>query len=222
MRKTLLLSTALAFALASAPALADETTAPKANGFYAALGMGMSSTNDAEIDFKTLGAKESVELDNDYAVAGAVGYRFSPWVRVEGEIGHFSGDLGDDTGLSSASVSIMTYMVNAFVDWKNQSRFTPYLGFGLGVASISSDASETFVVDGTSYTWASDDKGSAFAWQIGAGSSVQITDNIAMDLGWRYLDTTDVTLDSSLDGTSYPFETSLSSHIFRAGVRYEF
>ncbi|MGE0109511.1 MAG: outer membrane protein [Bdellovibrionales bacterium] len=214
MKKTLLLTTAL-IAFNAAPALADDTVPTK--GFYTALGMGVSMTNDADVDFKTAGVKDSLNVDDDFAIAGAVGYRFTPWLRVEAEIGHFGGELGNN-----ADVGVMTYMANAYVDWQNSSRFTPYAGFGLGMASISTDISTTAIIAGSSYTLSSDDSDTAFAWQAGVGVGYRITDRWSADLGWRYIATNDVSLNTTLAGTALPVETSLSSNIIRAGIRYEF
>ena len=57
-----------------------------------------------------------------------------------------------------------------------------------------------------------------FAWQVGAGVSYAMTDNLALDAGYRYTDADEVNVKN--DGSNNKFEAK--SHEFLLGARYSF
>lgn len=140
--------------------------------------------------------------DDSGSYAGALGYQFSPNVRTELEFSYRNNDLD----IGGGDVSTSALMLNAFYDFKNDTRFTPYVGGGIGMARSSVDS----VVG--------DDSDHAFAYQLGGGVSYAMTPNFALTADYRWFDT------SSFDYTIAGVSTSedYSSHEVRAGVRYTF
>jgi opacity protein-like surface antigen len=93
----------------------------------------------------------------------SVGWQFHPLVRAEIEGGY----------RGTGNANIYTALLNGYFDFKNDTRFTPFLGAGLGYADEN----------------ASDQK-NAFAYQGIAGVSYSIDNNWALTAQYNYLDTT--------------------------------
>lgn len=70
--------------------------------------------------------------------------------------------------LNGLKKDINLYMVNAYYDFKNSSAFTPYVGAGLGLASIK------------------DTKGNEFAYSLMAGANYNVTNNIYVGVKGTY------------------------------------
>lgn len=87
--------------------------------------------------------------------------------------------LGDE-----GNVQTWALMANAWIDLGNSSTFTPYIGGGIGYAISKFDGGAVYSgVDGN------------FAWQLGAGINVAVSDTTSLGLGYRYFDAGDVELE---------------------------
>ena len=105
-------------------------------------------------------------------------------------------------------------MLNAYYDINTGTKFTPYVGFGVGVARLK--AKELNQPNSHYITGKKD--ATNFAWQIGAGLNYALTDNWSVDLGYRYLDEGHVDYKDA-DGIN-KFESK--SNEVSLGVRYTF
>jgi len=79
-------------------------------------------------------------------------------------------------------VSIHNFMLNAIAKYPG-GKIHPYIGTGLGVSYI--DAS----VSATSTAHSASDDDTVFAWQILVGIELDLTNNLSMDIGYRYFAT---------------------------------
>lgn len=105
--------------------------------------------------------------DDNFVAGGGVGYRFNDSFRMD-----VTADISGDYEIApGAEISTTTVLGNAYFDWANDSMFTPYVGAGLGWG----------FVDG-----AVDDDGLAFG--LAAGVSLDLTNNLAIDTGYRFRD----------------------------------
>jgi outer membrane autotransporter protein len=104
-------------------------------------------------------------------------------------------------------------MFNAYYDIDTGTRFTPYVGAGLGYAHLKAKA------NGDVYGSESADN---LAWQLGAGVSYAATDNISVDLGYRYTDYGSLTSKYSDEDGSEKFKIDSDANEFYLGVRYAF
>lgn len=145
------------------------------------------------------GTFPSDDFDDGGSYALALGYQFSPMMRAELEGAYRHTDLEDAPG----DADTYTAMLNAFWDFKNDTRFTPYIGAGIGWAFQSIDSGPI------------DDDDNAFVYQLGAGASYNLTQNWALTADYRWVDTADFDYDGGVGG-------DFSSHEVRAGVRYTF
>lgn len=116
----------------------------------------------------------------------AIGYNILKNVRAEVEYGYYSkhtadGDIYNGYPINAfvGATYINTFMINAYYDLHNSSKFTPYISTGLGLAAIKTKSSNTITKDVS---------GSNFAWSLGAGIGYTITKNIVLDFGVKYND----------------------------------
>ena len=153
-------------------------------------------------------------------------------------------DYVPGTETIQASYNSTNLMVNGYFDLPTHGRFTPYIGGGVGVARVELNERRTVtctplnnvgtvvqtcgppapgaagvtvadveVVDRTSTEY-------LFAYQVAVGTAYQLTDNLALDVGYTYFSTGDgVDLDYS-DGTAIDRD-GFTTHKVKAGLRYD-
>lgn len=138
----------------------------------------------------------------------------------------------------SSHASVWTAMANAYVDIGTYGRITPYIGAGLGFAHVKYDdmeneiscggglcGTETEIYHGThpgESSW-------RFASSLMAGASVDITDQLKFDAGYKYTRIAkgdaygydDADRAAGADGVQGK-DHGFNIHTVRAGLRYEF
>ena len=130
------------------------------------------------------------EFHPGYAAAFAVGYRITPSCRIEGELGYRwnkIANLEDITegsrtySLEGVKGNTQTYscMANGYTDFDLGYWFTPYVGFGVGVAFNEL----TFEHRRGSKRFTN----SAFASQAIVGAKAPIAEQIDLGFEYRYL-----------------------------------
>lgn len=131
----------------SVNALADQRvdSVVKSNkGFYWGANAGVETPMLSNTDF-----------DADLGVQ--LGYRFNNWRFEEGYNYYFSNNVN-------------ALMTNAYYDFHNSSKFTPYLGLGVGM---------------TSFSFAADDM--HFAYQANLGVDYQLKPKLTLGVNYRYI-----------------------------------
>ena len=108
-----------------------------------------------------------------------------------------------------------TLFLNLYYDFRNSTAFTPYVGAGLGMAF--NYANYTFSSPG--YHGNFDEHSTNFAWNVGAGVAYDITDSLAVDLGYRYVNLGYYEVDLP-DGAK--LKNQPCNHEFMLGLRYTF
>lgn len=111
------------------------------------------------------------------------------------------------------SVNSDSLLLNCFGVYHDNGRFSPYVGVGIGAARIeASDLQVSGFPMG---------RGSAvaFAYQVGAGVDVALTDHLNLDLGYRFFSSTRPTF-TEVDGRK--FDMDYSSHSAVLGLRVGF
>jgi opacity protein-like surface antigen len=106
--------------------------------------------------------------DNDFVVGGGIGYQWTDYFRTD-VTADWSGDY---TIAPGAEISTTSVLGNAYFDFANDSMFTPYVGAGIGWGWVDGSGAAT------------DDDGLALG--AAAGVAVDITNNLAIDAGYRY------------------------------------
>ena len=124
------------------------------------------------------------------AVGGGIGYQFNPYLRSDVRV-DWSGSYNVAPG---ADANITTVLGNLYLDVPTSTIFTPYIGAGAG------------------YGWATVDDGpdkSGFTYSLMAGVSVDLSQSVALDAGYRYREI--------LDSGSDP-----KDHSILGGIRFKF
>ena len=105
--------------------------------------------------------------DSNWAAGVGAGYRFNDNLRVDGRVDY----AGEYHVAPGANMSVTTALANAYFDIPTGTAFTPYLGAGAG------------------YGWGTVDGGDdkdGFAYALMAGVGVNLSDNVALDVGYRF------------------------------------
>jgi opacity protein-like surface antigen len=192
--------------------------APRATG-YGSIFIGANMAVDDSIDtydpYYDRTFTDDIEYDPGIYVGGAVGGDMGI-VRIEGEISYRQSQIDQITleGASSSShvdgdVGVLAIMANVFFDIPTGGPVTPYIGGGIGFASIAIDDTR---VDGYYYS-DSDDEG-VFAYQLGAGVAIDLNRRLALDIGYRFFGTSE----ADFAYTSMEYQ----SHSVMLGLRYGF
>jgi opacity protein-like surface antigen len=178
-----------------------------------------------------------------------IGYSFNRWLRfdVTGEYRGAANFKGLDVGALpgggfaddryTASKSEWTFLLNGYVDLGTWYNFTPFVGAGVGfsrntisnfgdfstcINSLSCAAnggSDAF--GGTASTW-------NFAWALHAGLAYQLSQNVTLELAYRYIDLGKARSGDlvAFDGTNNiynPMEFNhLTSNDVKLGLRFNF
>ena len=218
--------------LAAAAVLGSAFSAHASTGLYLSAGAGVSFLQEADNTNRTPRVDVESTYDTGWAVSGAVGYSFSFGLRVEGEVAYRRVELdklkiNEDGGLGATlggpslnglttpadgTESALSGMVNLWYDINTGTRFTPYVGGGIGVARISLDK---LTVGGVEIA---DDHDHVFAYQLGAGVAYALTPKISLTADYRYF----ATRDAQLKDISGDFDSEFRNHSVMGGVRVGF
>lgn len=113
-----------------------------------------------------------------------------------------------------ASWQVQTFQINAYYDINTGSDFTPYIGGGLGASSIY----ESMTSGPANNRHNSSDTSMGFAWNVGAGVAYSFTENMALDVGYRFAGFGNGTVKhQGSDVDNY-----MTANEFMAGLRFSF
>ena len=234
--KFVTLAAAAAATMAAAPAFA-QSAGDDATGVYVQLDGGLATVGDVDILYRDGGDElaASIDLDNAFTFGGALGYDFG-MVRSELQINYARNKLkslkvqtlngapvtlspsdiadfcdyleADDCSGSGNTVSVpgsrlrqLNAMANLWLDIPTGAMVTPYVGGGIGVSG--------FEVDG---------EGKAkFAWQIGGGVAVAVSEKVSLVADVRHRQVSGGDID---DG--YARVGKIKTTSFSAGLRFRF
>ncbi|NNF76727.1 MAG: porin family protein [Rhizobiales bacterium] len=184
--------------------------------FYVSAGGSYITHERPRVYKNTAGPWGQPNADNeDFTDTGAIdagiGCRVADGLRLEFNAGYrFENRLTSPSGLD-ADYSAFTGMWNAWWDITNIGGFKPYVGGGVGFAVHRTDSALPVGSTGKRTD-------TTMTWQVGAGIGIDVTDNLTVDVGYRF---TDLGLASSAGATPYFIDDNYS-HEFRIGLRYDF
>jgi outer membrane protein OmpA-like peptidoglycan-associated protein len=213
MKSRITKTAALAALMAGASGAANAT-----EGWYGRVDVGYSV--DGELDGSiTDGVTEatgSIDFDSDWMGAVALGLAFQNGFRAEGEIAYRYNEWGpefipdpvdtDATGHARA----WSAMANLFYDFNRGGSIEPYLGIGVGGARV--DAAANGGAEGGD---------NVVAYQAMAGVAFSITEQLDVDVGYRYFAAPDVDLTEAF-GPGLEAEADYQHSAVTIGLRYQF
>ena len=183
------------------------------------------------------------DLKGSYSIGGGVGYHINHYLRTDLTLDYdfktdFTGsttgtctELGTGatvacTSTDTSGYKAWTLLANAYVDLGTYGRVTPYVGAGIGGAHVTwhnltnsigagYDQTGDYVHEGAS-NW-------RFAYALMAGASVDITCNVAADVGYRYkhINGNQMFGYEAVSDTGIGNDRGIKSHEVRAGLRYK-
>ncbi|MEA5463328.1 outer membrane protein [Leptothoe sp. PORK10 BA2] len=130
----------------------------------------------------------SLDTETGFGINGAVGYRFDD-ARMELEVAYNNNNVDGVTVNNLAEIPLdgdiksTQFMVNGYYDMPTNSRFSPYIGGGVGVATLNANNVEANVPGLGAL--ALDDTGVSFVFQVKAGVNYAISDQASAFLGYR-------------------------------------
>ena len=231
---------------------------PETGGWYLRGDIGFSNQNVGSLFNASYSGFTSVtNVDRGFDAAPlfglGIGYSFNRWLRfdVTGEYRGAANFHGLDVGTLptcsgtapcfaddhyTGSKSEWTFMFNGYVDLGTWYNFTPFVGAGVGVSrnTISNFGDFSTCIDssncalggssafgGTASTW-------NFAWALHAGLAYQLSQNVTLELAYRYIDLGKARSGDlvAFDGTNNiynPMEFNhLTSNDVKLGLRFNF
>ncbi len=224
--------------LSSAAMAQDWMTGPtQARGPYVEAVGGVTWTESVDSDAGTgtaqgplSGRSFETSFDTGWAAGGRIGYGLQNGLRFEFEGTYRNNEAGSASvspglagltnGDGDGEIQSVALMVNGMYDWRNSSRFTPYIGVGGGALWVRQDTTIPVSYNGvTQRNYDIHHEEWVPAVQGIAGVSIGITPAIAATVDYRYIRGFDVT-----SSNGYGVETSndYSNHTVFVGLRYTF
>lgn len=238
MKKTVVLAVFAACSIANANATNIY------DGVYASMKAGISDTKyknssnlfiDQDILFTNSSEKESIYP----TISAAIGYDFSAispvsaraeleytykksktfTPNVTNQIDTVTGGtaINPPENVFNNELTSQSLMLNGYYDFKNESKFTPYITAGIGFTHLKNKQS---FVDSNSTSGSDSDN--HFTWATGVGVAYAVTKNVDLDLSYRYVDAGKFKFENTVDGELARTDAKLTSNEYLLGVRYMF
>lgn len=200
----------------AAAALLLPLAAQANDGFYLGGNLGMGFPTDSTFDDST--NTNDVELDPGFAGILSAGWQFGNGIRLQGEFAARLNQVGDITGTGAAAptdgdMNVYSLMADAIYGFNTGTKFTPYVGAGMGIARVQAKDI------GTTLTTTVDDDDTVFAYQAIAGVEYAIHPNLFAGLDYRYFRTADTEFTSA---AATRIDGDYENHTVTVGLRYLF
>ncbi len=175
-----------------------------------------ASSDDYDDDWHHDENEYDLDMEETWAMGVKVGYTLPhPWkyFSFEFEYSYLNPDIkrsilerdGSDFIAVEGDVKLHNFMLNLFLKYP-LGRFHPYLGAGLGFSYSDMTATATQQIGDETTTAPVGDDYTSFAFQVLTGVDIDITNNLALELGYRYFITgmefnnaSDIYLSHSMD-----------------------
>jgi outer membrane autotransporter protein len=189
--------------------------ASAAKRIYFAGYMGLNMMGKRDFSETVNNVDGELGIDDGESFAGAIGFKLTPQLRIEGELSYMTADL---TGVSitnlgdfdiGGGVDSTFAMINLYYDfdfdWK---RIRPFIGAGIGYAWHDGSITDVsgFAVD-------AEGDSSGYVWQVGAGARYPLSETLSLIGAYRYMDGADLEFDE--------YEIDFGSHEIRLGVSWD-
>ena len=228
-KRSLVVMSAL-MGMAAIPAVCFAS--PARQGGYMSVFLGASTPQDTSVtitEFNPVTTKDTqVQFDPGINIGSTAGYDFG-FLRLEGEMSYKRGEINKVTEQTFGTryinvdgyLGAFALMLNGFFDLHNETPVTPYLGGGIGFASVG--LSDTRGVDANTgalndHIFRSDDD-TVLAYQAGAGLEVSLNRYLSLDLGYRYFGTSRASFRKDWPNST---DLKLESHNAAVALRIKF
>ncbi|MDR1499071.1 MAG: outer membrane beta-barrel protein [Rickettsiales bacterium] len=169
-----------------------------------------------------LGSKTAIGIIFPDMNSGSMRLEFE--FGINDDVKTISQNTTSTQGAMAIKMQLKTYYINTYYDIKTSTDFTPYVGFGVGIANISGrsiavDMPSNYAIYGKLNT-------NSFTYNIGFGVGYNVNNIFTVDVGYRYTN-----VNKMEDGLVYKEPTNIStvteeghvsSHEIMVGARYNF
>ena len=168
--------------------------------------------------------KDNLRVELEYAKKAKTELNHKYGINVDTYYG-----VQEAYGFFDVDLETQTLFLNGYYDFDTNSKFTPYVGFGVGVSRIK---------HGLKYTdpyfmnvlMDKNDTTNNFVWNLGLGVAYKFSDLVTIDADYRYSDLGEIkdkyTIYNEYYGSSYiekhGFKLNPVSHDFTVALRYKF
>ena len=193
--------------------------------YYGALSVigAMPDATFTQLDSAFPAQDGDLSLDNAVGLSAVLGHDYGTGLRVELEFMRFGGDTGTlsfptaevfQNNATDGTYRMTGGMLNTWYTF-GKGAIRPFVGGGIGVMHTNVD---------TDFTIASNDvnvagKDTVFAWQIGAGAEIPVTDSLSILATYRYLEANGFDL---VDSNDHRIKADLQSNVFTVGAMFRF
>lgn len=169
-----------------------------------------------------------------------IGYKRNHWLRFDltgeyrGDAAFFAMDrlpngttpTGLQTNEYTADISSWLGLANAYWDIATWCGLTPYVGAGIGFATLSVEGLKDVNVPASSVFYGANNTTTNFAWALHAGLAYDVSPGLTIDLAYRYADLGNAAsgVVTAYDGSSSYSHVAirdLTSNDVMLGVRYK-
>ncbi len=228
MKKTLMCATAAA-------AFASAGLAANAEGWYTRADAQYSF--DGKVDHDAIASQAGKlagdsEVNESYGGGLGFGYGFSNGLRFEAALGYRAGDL-DATRLISGTLpgttvnprgyaAVTDLMLNGIYDFNSDGTVQPYIGAGIGGARIKAKVANRVTGTGSNLNARNgfSDEATGIAYQALAGIGFQMTERLALDLGYKFFVAEDLDFAGNHGRAGYTVD--YQDHVASLGLRFQF
>ena len=202
---------------------------PAPTGYYVRLDTGFAFAQDMDARSRN-GNHITSTMGNAPLLSAGIGYYLDSAVRIEGAVSYRSDmDIGGTDGAGNTvdgEADSFDAMLNIYYDireahdWLGNDMVTPYVGAGVGLASIrTSDlATSGGVTEGG-------DRSYNVGYALMAGIAANLSESMLFDVGYRFANLGSFDQDGRFSNGTTAAATSyddLLSHEIRAGLRFAF
>ena len=158
-----------------------------------------------------------------YFFGGAVGAKFLRFFRSELQIGYRSTEIqgisvqGEPSG-TNGDLGLLSIMANGYFEMEVARGFSPFVGFGIGWGMPSLDSENKPGPQQLSV----DDTDSVFVFNAMVGGSYAISEVTDISLGYRYIQTEDISYKSTIGTTAQRLDFEYDAHEAYVGLRFNF
>jgi opacity protein-like surface antigen len=192
---------------------------PGGRTFYVSLFGGAAVPEDA--GFVSYGLLYAAEMKDGFTLGMAVGTDIVPGLRGELEVSYLRAQADAisispllPVGPASGDAEQLFVLTNLWKDIDLGLPVTPYLGGGVGLVVVDNEIG-TAVASPNDMTVAS-------AGQLGAGLRFAVTQELSVDVGYRFKAAFDVITQGNAPAPFPHSQFSFYTHVFQAGVSWDF
>ncbi|MCH6580405.1 MAG: outer membrane beta-barrel protein [Nitrospinae bacterium] len=214
MKRFLAVAVFVTVAVLGANVHAQQGTGGQGTGPYGTILVGLNILSDSEIN----GFTNTTDYSPLIGLGGAFGYDFGNF-RVDGEIAFRINEINSVGGtplVGGSYTAAFSYMVNGYFDLPTDGPWKPYIGGGIGFATVAID----WHVPGFfpfSQVSIADDSDSGVAYQFSGGIGYEINPRTTVSFGYRYFAVEEMLM---VDAIGFPFTMEYQSHEFNLVFRY--